>query len=458
MKSTLSDCLTQIFQAAVDRVDPYEMIRSQISLEGSILSIDTETVHESIDLDTFGEIVVLGAGKAAAPMARALEDLLGERITRGTVVVKTGHTESLGTIDVIEAAHPVPDQRSVDAAERLLAEARAGTDESLFLIVVSGGGSALLESPRQAMIDGQDVRLSLDDIQRTTSVLLACGAAIDEINTVRKHLSAVKGGQLASALYPAHSISLILSDVVGDKLDVIGSGLTVPDPTTYSAALAHIESYGIARDLPKTVMRILTAGAEGLLEETPKPGDTVFKSIQNVLVGTNYQALLAAEHAAETLGFNTVIITSRLVGEARNAAAFIAAVAGDVRRHDAPVRPPACLLFGGETTVTLKGHGLGGRNQEMALDVLNEMVRDPESLRDVAVLCASTDGSDGPTDAAGAFATPETVQRAQTKSLDPQEYLARNDSYRFFDNVDGLLRTGPTRTNVCDVQIVLVPE
>ena len=457
MNATMHDHLSQIFQAAVDRVDPYAMIRSQVSLDGSELSIDTETVHEDIDLDTFDEVVILGAGKAGAPMARALEDILGDRIARGTVVVKAGHLDALTKVELLEASHPIPDHRSVAAGKLILDEAERGAEGTLFLIVVSGGGSALLESPRECSIDGEPVGITLEDMQRTTSILLANGVAIHEINAVRKHLSGIKGGQLAKALYPAHSISLILSDVVGDQLDAIASGLTVPDPTTYATALDIVESYGIARELPKPVMRILTAGAEGLLEETPKPGDPVFKPVQNVLVGTNYQALLAAENTAESLGYNTAIITSQLVGEARNAANFISAVAGEVRRHETPLRTPACLLFGGETTVTLRGDGLGGRNQEMALAILEEMATAPEALRDVAVLCASTDGTDGPTDAAGAFASPGILQQADAKALHPREYLHRNDSYRFFDSLGHLLKTGPTNTNVCDIQIVLVP-
>ena len=457
MKGKMRDHLTKIFQAAVDRVDPYAMIRSQVTLYGSVLSIETETVHENIDLDTFEEIIVLGAGKAGAPMARALEDILGDRITRGTVVVKSGHLDTLRTVELLEASHPVPDHRSVAAGKHILDEAVRGGEGTLFLIVVSGGGSALIESPRQCSIDGTPVEITLEDIQLTTSILLASGAAIHEINAVRKHLSDIKGGQLARALHPAHSISLILSDVVGDRLDAIASGLTVGDPTTFSTALGHVVSYGIASKLPKPVMRILTAGAEGLLEETPKPGDPVFRSVQNVLVGTNYQALLAAENTADSLGYNTAIITSQLVGEARNAARFITAVAGEVRRHETPLRTPACLLFGGETTVTLRGDGLGGRNQEMALTILDEMRAAPEDLRDVSVLCASTDGTDGPTDAAGAFVSPELIATTDAKALDPRDYLRRNDSYRFFDAVGGLLKTGPTNTNVCDIQIVLVP-
>jgi len=457
MNATMQNHLTQIFRAAVDRVDPYEMIRSQVSLEDSVLNIDTETVHENIDLDTFEEIVVLGAGKAGAPMAKALEDILGDRIARGFVVVKAGHLDTLRTVELLEASHPVPDHRSVAAGKRILDEANRGTEGTLFLIVVSGGGSALLESPRQCSIDGEPVGITLEEMQRTTSVLLASGVAIHEINAIRKHLSGIKGGELAKALYPAHSISLILSDVVGDQLDAIASGLTVPDPTTYATALGHVESYGIARDLPKSVMRILTAGAEGLLEETPKPGDPVFKPVQNVLVGTNYQALLAAENTADSLGYNTAIITSQLVGEARNAANFISAVAGEVRRHETPLRTPACLLFGGETTVTLRGDGLGGRNQEMALAMLEEMAAAPEALRDVSVLCASTDGTDGPTDAAGAFASLEILQAADAKALDTGEYLRRNDSYHFYESLGRLFKSGPTNTNVCDIQIVLVP-
>lgn len=457
MNQKIRGHLSTIFRAAVDRVNPYNVVREQVTLDDSVLSIDTDSVHENVDLDTFKEIVVLGAGKAGAPMARALEDTLGDRLTRGLVVVKAGHLDSLQKVEVLEAAHPVPDNRSVAAGRRLLDEAKRGGPDTLFLVVISGGGSALLESPRECTIDGKEVRITLEDLQHTTSVLLASGAAIQEINVIRKHLSEIKGGQLARALYPAHSISLILSDVVGDRLDTIASGLTVPDPTTYAMALAHIESFGIAKELPKSVMRVLTAGAEGLLPETPKAGDQIFKQVQNVLVGTNYQALLAAENTAETLGYDTAIITSRLTGEARSAASFIAAVASEVRTHDTPVRPPACLLFGGETTVTIRGDGLGGRNQEMALAIVEAMERSPVALGDVHVLCASTDGTDGPTDAAGAFASAEILERAEAQAIHPRDYLRRNDSYHFFQRADGLFKTGPTKTNVCDIQIVIVP-
>ncbi|MFW6312544.1 MAG: glycerate kinase type-2 family protein [Spirochaetota bacterium] len=450
--------LTRIVKDALARVDPYEMIRNVISLDGTMLNIDTEAVHDSLDLESFTRIVVIGAGKAGAPMARALEEILGDRSTEGVVSVKEGHTEPLRTIRLVEAGHPVPTDLSVTAAREILELARSADSSTLFLTIISGGGSALLEAPLSAKIDGEQIDLTLEEIQTTTRVLLESGATIHEVNAVRKHLSAIKGGRLAEALAPAHSISLILSDVVGDDLDSIASGLTVPDTTTYRDALAHIVRYGIADRMPERVSQVLHAGAEGKVAETPDAGAESFRYVQNVLVGTNYQALLAAASAATALGYDTLLLTSRLTGEARDVAGFIASVIAEVRAHNRPVTAPACILFGGETTVTIRGTGRGGRNQEMALAMVDEMGRNPELYHDTAFLSAATDGTDGPTDAAGAFASPAIALRAAEMRLVCAEYLANNDSYRFFDAIGQLLRTGPTNTNVCDIQIALISE
>lgn len=456
MSTKPTDHLTDIFRAAVERVDPEDMLTRQVALIDDELSIETEDTHQRVNLSAFDEIVILGAGKAGAAMARAMERILGNRITRGLVVVKEGHGRRLNRVEVVEASHPVPDERGVAAATRIAKMASMSDKETLFINLISGGGSALLVAPRSCTIENDVVELTLEDIQNTTNVLLASGATIQEINAIRKHLSAIKGGQLAALMHPAHSFSLILSDVVGDRLDAIASGITVPDPTTYQDALSYIECYGIAGELPRAVMRILTAGAEGLLPETPKPGDPVFRPVHNILLGTNHQALIAASLRAQELGYETIIITTQLVGEARVAGQFVTAVARDVLAHDLPVTAPACLLFGGETTVTIRGDGLGGRNQELALSVLAEMERAPELSKGIYILSGATDGTDGPTDAAGAVASLPILETAIRKGQNVRASLSANDSYNFFKAARGLVKTGPTRTNVCDIQIALI--
>lgn len=450
--------MERIVDEALSRVNPYEMIRSTVTLDGSMLNIDTESLHDSLDLDSFERVIVIGAGKAAAPMARAVEEILGDRLTGGLVSVKRGHTDELERVRLIEAGHPVPDEESVRAGREILELAQAGDSSTLVLTLISGGGSALLEAPLDAVVGSERVALTLEELQETTKLLIGSGAPIQAVNAVRKHLSAVKGGRLAGALAPAHSISLILSDVVGDDLDAIASGLTVPDRSTFNEALEVVRRFGVESRLPDRVARVLRAGTQGEIAETPKPGAEAFRLVRNVLVGTNYQALLAAASAATALGYETLLLSSRLTGEAREAAGFLASVIAEVRAHEQPVTPPACILAGGETTVTLRGTGKGGRNQELSLAMLAEMDRNPALFRDVAFLSVATDGTDGPTDAAGAFATPEIAERARAKGLNMQTTLAENDSYHFFDAIGELLRTGPTNTNVCDIQIALIPE
>ena len=450
--------LTEVFGAALERVDPYKMLLQCVSLENKTLRIETEETHTSVDLAAFSRVIVLGAGKAGAPMARALEEILGDRISGGVVSVKAGQTLPLDRVTLVEAGHPVPNAGSTRAGALLLEEARAGDSRTLFLNVISGGGSALVELPREAKIGGRRVAVSLDDLQRATSLLLASGADIHAINTIRKHLSAVKGGNLAAALAPAHTISLILSDVVGDDLDAIASGLTVPDSTTFADALGIVDAFALRDRLPDSVMQMLTAGAEGVVPETPKAGDPLFKHVQNVLIGTNYQALVAAAARAEVLGYRPVTLTSQLEGEARGAAGFLGSIIREARVHGEPVAAPCCLLAGGETTVTVTGDGRGGRNQELALAMLIAMADHPELYRNVAFLSGATDGADGPTDAAGGFASPALARKAGDQGLDLADYLARNDSYHLHEALGSLFQTGATNTNVCDIQIALIEK
>jgi len=442
-----------IFRAALDRVDPVAMVKRVLRLRGDVLEVATELGSSTCELSHFDRVVVTGMGKASARMALGLEEVLGDRIDDGLVVVKKGHVEALRRVRLVEASHPVPDESSVRAADELLTYVKSLDERALVITLISGGGSALLCAPVCGP-DGQAL-LTLEQKQAVTRLLLGCGATIHELNCVRKHLSRIKGGRLARAYAPATSLNLLLSDVVGDDLDVIASGPTVGDHTTYADALAVLRRHGLTARVPAPALRVLEAGAEGKLAETPKPDDPALGKAQNVLIGTNHQALLAAEAQASALGYRTLVLTSRLTGEAREAALFLLGMAEDTAASGFPVAPPACLIAGGETTVTVRGAGRGGRNQELALAFQAALGRS-RTEREILLLAASTDGNDGPTDAAGAFASRELGDRARAHSLDPAAYLATNDSYNFHDHLGSLLRTGPTNTNVSDVAILLV--
>ena len=367
--------LAAIFQAALDRVDPYKMIEDHLRLEAGRLVVAFDDQRHEVDLDRYERILVLGAGKASARMARAIENIMGERIWHGLVSVKYGHGEPLRQIEVIECGHPTPDEHSVEAAHRIAELARQADEKTLILNLVSGGGSALLCLPLVHADEGTSVRLTLEDKQATTRALLACGADIREVNCVRKHISGVKGGRLLRLMAPARSLNFILSDVVGDRLDTIASGITSPDETTFADALSIVDKYGLSDTLPPNVIRVLTLGAQGEITETPKVGDPATDLATNILIGTNLAALQAACDRARAFGYNVAALTSALTGEAREAAKFLFAIARDVRDHHLLVDRPAFVIAGGETVVTLKGTGKGGRNQEMALAFLAVSIR-----------------------------------------------------------------------------------
>jgi hydroxypyruvate reductase len=453
--------LKSIFEAALSRIDPYGMLLSRMRVEGTRLVVELEQQRHEVELSRFSRVLVLGCGKASARMARAVEDILAERLPAGTafgglVCTKYGHTEELTHIEQAEAAHPVPDEAGVAAAARIAELARGADEKTLVLNLISGGGSALLPAPMTFRDGDRDVTLTLAHKQEVTRALLACGADIREINCLRKHLSELKGGRLLRLLAPATSLSLILSDVVGDRLDTIASGITAADESTYAQALGIVDKYAVADKLPPEALRALELGATGAVPETPKPGDPALAHATNLLIGTNEAALMAACDHARRLGYNVAPLTCLLTGEAREVAKFLCGIAQDVRRTGMLVRPPACVILGGETVVTLTGEGKGGRNQEMALAFLAELERDPEHGRGIAFLSASTDGSDGPTDAAGAFASAEMLARMREMGLSTAAALRANDSYHFFEALGGLYKTGPTRTNVCDLHLLLV--
>jgi len=405
-----------------------------------MLSVD----QQAYDLKAFRHIYVVGAGKAGGLMAAALESILGDRLTGGVVNVKYGHTVPVHRIELIEAGHPIPDDAGVQGAARIVRLLESLDEEDLVFCVLSGGGSALMPLP----VAG----ITLEEKQAVTGHMLDCGATINQMNTVRKHISQMKGGHLARLASPATVISLILSDVIGDPLDVIASGPTVPDPSTFAGCRAIMTRYQLENTIPASVIRHIQEGEEGRNPETPKPGDPVFKCVQNVLIATSRQALEAARTEAEHRGYHPLILSSSIDGETREIARVYAAIAREIRTSGHPVPPPACIISGGETTVTIRGKGKGGRNQEFVLAAAPGI----GGLDQTVVFSAGTDGTDGPTDAAGAIADGLTIARAQQAGLDAESYLNENDAYHFFETLNDLIITGPTNTNVMDLRLLLV--
>lgn len=448
--------LEKLFKAGLKRVDPFQMIMDHVQMIGTTLTISFENINKQIDLSDFRQIMVLGAGKATAPMAKAFETLLGERISQGVISVKYGHTEPLNRIEIIESGHPEPDENGVRAAVKMMELATRADGSTLIITLISGGGSALLPLPILCDIDGTKAELSLSEKQAVTRALLKCGADITEINCVRKHLSGIKGGRFVQTMAPATSLNFILSDVVGDDLSSIASGLTTFDPTTYDDSLAILDRYGINKIIPDKALSILKAGSKGSVPETLKKGHETLNLSTNILIGTNSFAMRAAGEMGQKLGYKVIYLTSRITGEAKEVARLLAGVAADISQTEMLSKKPVCIISGGEPVVTLKGTGKGGRNQEMALAFLAEIQRHPEMYQGVTFLAASTDGNDGPTDAAGAFASLNLLHRAEKKALSVNDFLSNNDSYHFFEAINGLFKTGPTNTNVCDLHLLLV--
>jgi len=433
-----------ILSAALEAVDPIKAIKRQVSLSGETLRIGQRTY----DLGRYRHIYVIGAGKASGSMAQAVEDILGQRVTDGLVNVKYGYGAETAIIRLNEAGHPIPDAAGMAGTKQMAELARKATGEDLVLCLISGGGSALMPLPAEG--------ITLADVKALTSALLRCGATINEINAVRKHISQTKGGNLARLAYPAEIVSLILSDVVGSPLDVIASGPTVADTTTFADAYGVIEKYSLLEDLPRSIVERLRQGSEGLIPETPKEGAEAFTRAHNLIIASNEVAAEAAIAKAEELGFHTLLLSTFVEGEAREVARVFAAVAKEILHSGRPLPRPACLVAGGETTVTVRGSGLGGRNQEMALSAALEIA----GLEDVMIIPLASDGTDGPTDAAGAIADGSTLRRAslllQEAGLSATHYLADNDSYHFFQQLGDLLITGPTNTNVNDLTFTFV--
>ena len=416
--------------AGIEAADPARLTRERVALDGETLTVDDAT----LSLEAYDKIQVIGGGKAAGVVAAELEAMLGDHLDGGRVV--TNNPVETERVDVLPGDHPVPSQQGVESTRQLLEVAEAADENTLVLAAITGGGSALLVAPAEG--------LTLDDIQSTTQSLLESGANIAEINTIRKHCSAIKGGQLAAAAAPARVCGVVLSDVVGNDLSTIASGPFVPDPSTFQNAQAVLNRYEI--QAPDTVGRRLQAGIAGETPETPKASDPVFERVSTTLLGDGMVAVQAAAETAEQAGFEPLVLSSRIRGDSQAAATMQAAIAEEIRSTGHPLDPPAAIVSGGETTVTVDGDGMGGPNQEFA--VAGGLAVDAE---DVVVAAVDTDGIDGPTDAAGG------IVDGSVDSERAQRALADNDSYGFLPSVDGLIRTGPTRTNVNDLRVVVVP-
>ena len=434
------ETVLDVLGAALDAVEPGAAVRRALRCEGDVLRVG----DRAYDLARYRRVWVVGAGKASAPMAAAVEDVLGERASGGHVTVKYGYTAPTSRVTLHEAGHPVPDEAGLAGSRAIVDLLRDAGEDDLVIAVISGGGSALMTLP----VEG----VTLADIQALTEALLRSGAPIGALNATRKHLSQVKGGQLARLAYPATTIALIVSDVVGSPLDVIASGPTVADPTTAADARAALERFGVWEQAPESIRRHLEAVIAGDAPETPKPGDPAFERVQNVIVADNALAAEAARERAEALGFHATIATTFLEGEAREVAVALASIGKEIAAHNRPVPRPACVLFGGETTVTVRGAGKGGRNQELALSAALAL----DGTRDILLASLATDGSDGPTDAAGGLADGGTVERAAAKGLSARAALDANDAYPLLDATGDLLVTGPTNTNVNDLIALFV--
>ncbi len=428
----------RIIHAGLGAVSPETCLKRALQFDGERLHI----FEESIDLSHTKRIIVVGMGKASARMAASLEALLGERIDDGLVVTVDGYGVPTKRVTIVEASHPVPDERGLAVAQRIEQLAESAKEGDLMIVLISGGGSALLTLPSPG--------IALDDIKATNELLLRSGATIQEINTVRKHLSQLKGGQLAQHAFPATVLALVLSDVAGDPLDAIASGPTVGDPTTYEDAARILRNHGLWSEIPKSVRNHIELGLSGAIPETPSPGGKVFSRVTTEIIGSGSLATQAALNEARNLGYHTLLLTTTLQGEAREVGKVFAAIAREEIKSSQPLPLPALIIAAGETTVTVTGSGKGGRNQELALSAALGI----EGLPGVVIASVGTDGRDGPTDAAGGIVDGETISRMRQQKLDPIQAMAKNDSYHALSASGDLIITGPTGTNVADLCLI----
>lgn len=441
------ESVLRVLAAALQASDPQHIVENALQRDGKRLVCG----ENGFDLSQFERVRLVALGKAARPMCAAAVSILGAYLSDGIVVVKKGLVPESPSgmapalppsVTVFEAGHPIPDASSLAAAQSVNNFLRSGRPNDLVLCLISGGGSALLVDP----VPG----VSLGDLQLLTQQLLACGANISEINILRKHLDQIKGGGLARAVFPARLEALALSDVIGDALDTIASGPTVPDPTCYLQAWQVLEKYGLVEQVAPGIKDWLQRGLLGKVAETAKDGERCFERAHSAVIGSNRLAAQAALRQAEQEGFHTLLLTTFLEGEARQAGRVLGAIARQAALFGEPVSRPACIIAGGETTVTLSGQGKGGRNQELALGAVEALA----GLQDILLVSLATDGDDGTSGAAGAVVSGETLARARAAELQPAAYLKDNDSYHFFSPLDDLLLPGPTQTNVNDLVLI----
>lgn len=431
--------IQETLSAALASVDPERVIRDFITRDGDTLRFG----DDQIDLNDYSDVIVIGAGKASGAMAKAFCEILPDKVSKGLILVKHSH-EELAKLEIIQGGHPVPDSSSLKGTNKIAKLLIFAKETDLVVNLISGGGSSLLTLPVDSV--------HLEELQTLTEILLASGATIHEINSIRKHLSQVKGGNLRRWIHPAHSITLLLSDVVGDDLDVIASGPTVPDQSTYADAVQVLKQYHLWEYTPQSIRSHLTDGEKGEIPETPKADNPIFEHSRNYIIGSNHTAALAGLSKAREFGWNTSLLTTCLQGEAREAGKFLASILRQIRKSGDPLDPPVCIVAGGETTVTLRKHGKGGRNLELALGSVDSLA----GWDDVLLATLATDGDDGNSGAAGAIVTGETRERALQKGMEARKFLQEHNSYHFFDELDDLIITEPTGTNVNDLNFLFV--
>ncbi len=442
MRDIHADIMTLI-TAGLGAVHPGAAVKNHLRLSGNILELKkNNSIVKRYDLSLYSRIFVIGAGKATASMALAVEEILGKKITSGHICVKYGYTEKLARIKTTEAGHPIPDKNGLDAAEAILKIAQTAGEDDLVISLISGGGSALIPLPAG--------EITLDDKMAVTDLLLRSGADIHEINTVRKHISNIKGGKLAFAAYPAAVINLMISDVIGDDMSIIASGPFIPDQTTKDNALAILKKYSITKKTPHSIIKHLNSPSTDIPHKDQLA--SVSNSIVNVIIASNINALEAAKKKASEIGYNALILSSGFAGDSSSTASFHVSIAQEVIKSGNPLHSPACILSGGETTVIVTGTGKGGRNLDFALHAGKLLSK----MKNIIIASVGSDGSDGPTDAAGAWIDCTTVCRGEKKGLDIEEFIQNQNSYHFFKKLGDIITTGPTNTNVMDMRIMII--
>jgi glycerate-2-kinase len=436
------EIILEVIEKTLTDIDPKKIINSQIFLKNNTLQIK----KEKINLNNFENIILIGGGKATGSMTEAISDIIKDKIVDGLIIVPKGTSTkyNIKNVKIQESSHPIPDEMSVDGANKLLSLASRAGKNDLVICLISGGGSSLMALPKEG--------ITLKDKKKLNNLLLKSGASINEINTVRKHISGFKGGQLAKKIYPATMINLFLSDVIGDRLESIASGPTVPDPTTYQESKNILNRYNLWEISPKSIRTIISKGINGFINDTPKKNEKYFKKSHNIVIGNNYLACKSAINTLHEMGLNTALLSSSIEGEAREVGLMLGSIARETATSRSSLRPPIGIVTGGETTVKVIGNGKGGRNQELSLSAANKISK----IKGISIASFSTDGIDGPTDAAGAIIDSGTIARSQKLKLNYKEYLKNNNTYTFFSLIGDLILTGYTGTNINDITISVI--